>query len=92
MYVLYMYSNSNTAPLLPPNPEDDRIHPKRSLSWHKGQRRVGLPQEAKYVQSWPNMTSAWAGWSRFGIPVDRSDGVHSLLICTSITLGSPTCH
>jgi hypothetical protein len=36
-------------------------------------------QEAKYVESWPNMTSTWAGWSRFDIPVDRSDGVHSLL-------------
>jgi hypothetical protein len=28
------------------------------------------PQEAKYVERWPNMTSAWAGWSRFDIPVD----------------------
>jgi hypothetical protein len=43
-------------------------------------------QEAKYVESWPNMTSAWAGWSKFDIPVD------SQLICTSITLGSSTCH
>ncbi len=49
-------------------------------------------QEAKYVESWPNTTSAWASWSRFDIPVDRYDGVHSLLICTSSTLGSPTCH
>ncbi len=49
-------------------------------------------QEAKYVERWPNTTSAWAGWSRFDIPVDRYDGVHSLLICTSITLGSSTCH
>ncbi len=47
-------------------------------------------QEAKYVESWPNTTSAWAGWSRFAIPVDRYDGVHSLLICTSSTLVSPT--
>jgi hypothetical protein len=53
-------------------------------------------QEAKYVKSWPNTTSAWAGWSRFDIPVDRSDipvdrygGVYSLIICTS---GFPTCH
>jgi hypothetical protein len=49
-------------------------------------------QEAKYVESWPNTTSAWAGWSRFEIPVDRYSGVHSLLLCTSITLGSSTCH
>jgi hypothetical protein len=40
-------------------------------------------QEAKYVERWPNTASAWAGWSRFDIPVDRYDGVHSLLICTS---------
>jgi hypothetical protein len=49
-------------------------------------------QEAKYIERWPNTTSAWAGWSRFDIPVDRYDGVHSQLICTSRTLGSPTCH
>jgi hypothetical protein len=41
-------------------------------------------QEAKYVERWPNTTSAWAGWSRFDIPVDRYGGVHSL--------GFPTCH
>ncbi len=33
-------------------------------------------QEAKYVESWPNTTSAWADWSRFDIPVDGYDGVH----------------
>jgi hypothetical protein len=49
-------------------------------------------QEAKYVERWPNTTSAWAGWSRFDIPVDNYDGVHSLLICTSSPLVSPTCH
>jgi hypothetical protein len=49
-------------------------------------------QEAKYVESWPNTTSAWAGWSRFNIPVDRYGGVHSLLLYTRITLGSSTCH
>jgi hypothetical protein len=49
-------------------------------------------QEAKYVERWPNTTSAWAGWSRFDIPVDRYGGVHSLLICTSSPLGSSTCH
>ncbi len=48
-------------------------------------------QEAKYVERWPNTTSAWAGWSRFDIPVDRYGGVHSLLICTGSILGSPTC-
>jgi hypothetical protein len=31
--------------------------------------------EAKYVESWPNTTSAWAGRSRFDIPVDRYGGV-----------------
>ncbi len=54
--------------------------------------KVSQTQEAKYVEHWPNTTSAWAGWSRFGIPVDRYDGVHSLLICTSSPLGFPTCH
>ncbi len=53
---------------------------------------VGSSQEAKYVERSPNTTSAWAGWSRFDIPVDRYGGVHSLLICTSSILGSPTCH
>jgi hypothetical protein len=53
---------------------------------------VVLAQEAKYVERWPNTASAWAGWSRFDIPVDRYAGVHSLLIYTSNTLGSPTCH
>jgi hypothetical protein len=53
---------------------------------------IGVTREAKYVESWSNTTSAWVGWSRFDIPVDRYGGVHSLLICTSITLGFPTCH
>jgi hypothetical protein len=39
-----------------------------------------INQEAKYVESWPNTTSARAGWSRFDIPVDRYGRVHSLLI------------
>ncbi len=62
-------------------------------------REVGLETchlrtvyQAKYVEGQPNTTFAWAGWSRFDIPVDRYGGVHSQLICTSITLGSPTCH
>jgi hypothetical protein len=41
--------------------------------------RVYQTQEAKYVEGWPSTTSAWAGWSRFDIPVDRYGGVHSLL-------------
>ncbi len=45
-----------------------------------------VPQEAKYVERWPNTTSAWAGSSRFDIPVDRYGGIHSLLICTSSPL------
>jgi hypothetical protein len=53
---------------------------------------AGRSQEAKYIECWPNTTSAWAGWSRFDIPVDRYGGVHSLLICTSSPLGFPTCH
>ncbi len=53
---------------------------------------VGLSKDAKYVESWPSMTSAWAGWSRFDIPVDRYGGVNSLLICTSSPLGFPTSH
>jgi hypothetical protein len=32
-----------------------------------------VSQEAKYIESWPNMTSAWAGWRRFDIQVDMSD-------------------
>ncbi len=46
----------------------------------------------KYIESWPNTTSAWAGWSRFDIPVDRYSGEHSLLLCTCITLVSSTSH
>jgi hypothetical protein len=49
-------------------------------------------QEAKYVESWPNTTSAWAGWSIFYISLDRYGGVHSLLLCTIITVGSSTCY
>ncbi len=49
-------------------------------------------QETKYVERWPSTTSAWAGWSRFNIPVDRYGGVHSLLRWPSRTLGSLTCH
>jgi hypothetical protein len=45
-------------------------------------------QEAKYIESWPNTTVL----GKFDIPMDRPDGVHALLICTSSTLGSPTCH
>jgi hypothetical protein len=44
-------------------------------------------QEAKYVESWPNTTSAWFGWSRFDIPVDRYGRVHSLLLCTIVLWG-----
>jgi hypothetical protein len=36
-------------------------------------------QEAKYIESWPNTTSAWAGWKRIDIPVDWYGGVYSLL-------------
>jgi hypothetical protein len=55
--------------------------------------RVG-DQEAKYeyVESWPNTTSVWDGWSRFDTPVDRYGGVHSLLQYTGVSylpLGQP---
>jgi hypothetical protein len=64
----------------------------REVFLEKGPPVLSTPQEAKYVEHWPNTTSAWASWSRFDIPVDRYGGVHSLLICTSSILGSPTCH
>jgi hypothetical protein len=48
-------------------------------------QNVSLHKEAKYVDSWPNTTSAWAGWSRFDIPEDRYSGVHSLLQCTGVS-------
>ena len=38
-----------------------------------GQRSTYLASWAKYMENWPNTTSAWAGWRRFDIPVDRSD-------------------
>jgi hypothetical protein len=44
---------------------------------------VAQSQEAKFIERWPNMTSAWAGWKRFDIQVDRSGGEHSLLLCTT---------
>jgi hypothetical protein len=57
--------------------QDERVH------IHSRREKADvLAQEAKYVESWPNTTSARAGWSRFDIPVDRYDGVHSLLHCT----------
>jgi hypothetical protein len=43
---------------------------------------------AKYVEGWPSTTSAWLA----GADLDRYGGVRSLLIYTSTTLGSPTCH
>jgi hypothetical protein len=57
-----------------------------------GDVAIALTQEAKYVESLTNTTSAWAGWSRFDIQVDRYGEVHSLLLCTSSTLRSSTCH
>jgi hypothetical protein len=55
-------------------------------------KRLTGPAPKSYVENWPNTTSAWAGWRRLDSPADRSDGVHSLLLCTTITLGSSTCH
>jgi hypothetical protein len=76
------------------------VNPTRTYPLEKGFSRtcvqtvqlLDTTQEAKYVERWPSSTSAWAGWSRFDIPVDRYAGVHSLLICTSSPLGFPTCH
>jgi hypothetical protein len=60
--------------------------------WGWGRGEAGIPQGVKYVESWPTTSAAWAGCSRFDIPVDRYGGVHSQLICTSSTLGFYTCH
>ncbi len=49
----------------------------------------GVSQEAKYLESWPNTSSAWASRSRFDILVNRYGEVHSLLICSTGTLGVP---
>jgi hypothetical protein len=49
---------------------DSRTHPEYSLP-------PDVTQEAKYVESWPNTTSAWAGWSRFDVPVDSYGGVQT---------------
>jgi hypothetical protein len=46
-----------------------------------------LNQEAKYVESWPNTTFAWAGWTRFGIPVDTV-GLMGYIPC----YGAPVVH
>jgi hypothetical protein len=43
------------------------------------------PEEAQYIESWPNTSSAWAGWSILYIPEDRYGGVHSLLQCTGVS-------
>ncbi len=40
----------------------------KGTGWRKKERET---QEAKYLESWPSTTSAWAGWSRLDIPVDR---------------------
>jgi hypothetical protein len=71
---------------------DFTLQGKVESSWVVGGLATVTYQGAKYVEGWPNTTSACAGWSRFDIPVDRSDGVNSLLICTSSSLGFPTCH
>ncbi len=41
-----------------------------------GSKAAVSTQEAKYVESWPDTTSAWAGRSLFDIPVDRKGGQH----------------
>jgi hypothetical protein len=48
-------------------------------------------QEVKYTECWPSTTSAWAGRRGFDILVNRYGGLHSLLLCASCTLESPTC-
>jgi hypothetical protein len=60
------------------------VVPPRCLKMLRG----GASKRLKmYIESWPNTTSVWAGWRGFDIPVDRSGGVHSLLLCPSCTLG-----
>jgi hypothetical protein len=69
------------------------IDSRNCISTRSGQFFVVVQgQEAKYVEKWPSTISAWAGWSRFDIPVDRYPGVHSLLQWPSRTLGSSTYH
>jgi hypothetical protein len=83
-YVTIYYVNVSRSPKLIP------LHSK--ICYLIFSYTVVSPQEAKYLVSWPSTISAWAGWSRFDIPVDWYGGVHSLLICISGILGSPTCH
>jgi hypothetical protein len=58
----------------------------------KIKKNAGATKEAKYIEIWPHTTSAWAGWRRFDIPVDKSCEVSvlSFLLYTSSTLGSTT--
>jgi hypothetical protein len=51
----------------------EKVEETGKIRWH---------QKAKYIESWPNTTSAWAGRRGFDIPVDRYGGVHFLLQCT----------
>jgi hypothetical protein len=67
--------------------------PWKPVTWGLTEEADDFPtQGAKYVEGWPSTTSAWAGWRKFDIPVNRDGGVHSLLICSSSPLGFPTCH
>jgi hypothetical protein len=45
---------------------DVQLPVRQSWGWGGGRH---ASQEAKYVERWPNTTSALAGWSRFDIPV-----------------------
>ncbi len=81
-----------------PPPPGSNPAPLRLAGLHQQDGKRALhgvtahPLEAKYVERWPSTTSAWAGWNRFDIPVDRHGGIHSLLRWPSRILWSLTCH
>jgi hypothetical protein len=62
-------------------PQDTLLHPKE-IQYRSGCVRFIVDfswvwtQEAKYIECWPNTTSAWACWRRFDIPKERYGGVH----------------
>jgi hypothetical protein len=91
-HVKWCFTNRLTVDKIPSRNRFVSTNFSHSILFLTSVRIVGQGQEAKYVECWPNTTSAWAGWSRFDIPVDRYGGVHSQLICTSSPLEFPTCH
>ncbi len=76
-----MYSPSSVKNLIFPPPPEYTFPSTIPLYF------TFFPQEAFYIEQWPNMTSAWPSWKGYDISVNRCGGVHSLLLCTSCTLG-----